>query len=327
MKANSFDLKRALLALAAFTLLMLLTTGCDDQPTEVEDYEPEPVLTAFLEATEAVEEVFLERVGDYDVAYQAADYGLDNAEIRLFPVIDAQGQPVDTAGMDTVLTFRDDPSRLGRYLPDRAYHAVPNVRYRIEVTRAADATFGEVNLWAETTVPDTFTLEVFQGDFNTPYPDVDGDTLRRTDEEILIRWTSAFDNVAYGSARQGGYQLGLQALTPKDQLVPLDPDWDPNDPDDEIEDGDKVRWNWTFTPDYQRQTTVAWIYFTWEGWHREVIQACSVEYYNYLFSALLTDDPNSSDNPEFNVQGGLGIFGAYSRQEFNVYVQRVAPLP
>jgi hypothetical protein len=300
------------LIVIASLMLALVFTGCDDTPSEYEDYEHEPVLTGFITVNEPVEEIFLDRVGVFTMYYSREANAISDAEIILFPVgPDAETNSIAPTNTDT-LYFVEDDSVNGRYVPvDPNYLPEGRVRYRIEARKASE----NVNVWAETTVPDTFSIQTFyQHDLTTPV-DFEGDTLRRTDDEFVVTWSE--------SATADGHVLGILALSPKDELVPLDPDWDPDDPDDEIDEEDKERYGYTIAPDYQSSITMAWFYFEWAGWTRLDVYASSYDYYNYIFSILTAF--GETDNPYSNINGGRGIFGAVAKNEFMIYMERALP--
>jgi len=292
--------------------LVILFTGCDDTPSEFGDYEAEPSLTAFIATGEPVEEIYLDRIGAFSAPYSRENNGISGAEIILYPVAaHAETESIDPTNPDS-LRFVEDENINGRYVPvDNDYRPEGRVRYRIEARKASE----DVYVWAETTVPDTFSIETFyQHDLVNPI-DLDGDTLRRTDDEFLVTWSE--------SATADGHVLNILALSPKDELIPLDPDWDPNDPDDEIDDEDKERFTYTIAPDYQSSITMAWFYFEWAGWTRLDVYASSDDYYQYVFSILTAF--GETDNPQSNVNGGRGIFGAVAKNSFMVYMERALP--
>jgi len=303
-------IRKFLLPILVLTMLILFT-ACDEEPTEFDDYEREPMLSAFIDNGSAVEEVFLERVGEFGKYYSPEIYGILDAEIIMFPLAaNPEFESVDPVNTDT-LRFIEDLDRNGRYVPvDTNYLPESMVRYRIEVRHPGQ----DINIWAETTVPDTFTMETYlRSDFENPV-DLDGDTLSRASEDMFVTWTE--------SATADGHVLGILALAPESELIPLDPDWDPNDPDDALEEEDYDRYNYTVAPDYQNSIHMTWFYFEWAGPTRLDIKASSKEYYRYIFSLLAS---NSNDNPEWNVHGGLGIFGATATNSFTIYMEKVEP--
>lgn len=297
------SLKIALMLMLAVTVMAL--TGCDDSPSEVEDYDPEPILTALLHTGEPVDHVILERVGGFYSYYDTNELGIVNASVKLFPVLEANGSEADTTGR--VCYFNDDPTRNGYYIPTGNYVPEAKVRYRIEVLKASE----DVEMWAETTVPDTFSLDIYQAG---QLVDVDGDTMNRAMPDMFWRWSEA--------EAAGGYQLGILALDDREDLVPLDPDFDPTD-EDQVEAYEEApKYSYTVAPDYQQSLTVSWFYFIWGGPTRIEVKACSDEYYDYYFSSLTLQ---GSENPLMNVHGGLGIFGATMTNSIEIYMEVLEP--
>ena len=283
------------LMLFMLLLALLIVLGCENTPSEVSDYNPEPVLTAFIENGIPVEEVIVERVGRFYNYYDATQQGISDVRVTLYPVLDADGSPADTAGR--VCYFEEDATRDGHYIPTSPYIPQPFVRYRV----TADHDGEKVHMSAETTVPDTLSIEVYQHGLPV---DVEGDTMRITDSELYFRWSD--------SEACGGYQLGILALNDREDLVPLDPEYDPTD-EDEVEMYEKTpSYGYTIAPDYQNSIFLTWLYFTWAGPTRIDVTACSKEYYEYVFTTLSLNE--NEYLPLTNVTGGIGIFGAVSQQ-------------
>jgi len=273
------------LLLVAFVVSSLVLSGCESTPTEVRDYDPEPVLTAYLVRGEPVHEVYLQRVAPLQGFYRPEDYGIVGAEMVLSRV----------DGTDS-LRFHDDPAERGHYLPDDSTW-VPQgtIRYRIE------ARFGDERLWAETVVPNGFDLDVL------PQP-VEGDTLTRDDPNILLQW-SASDSA-------GGYTFNIMSLADEDSLIPLDPDYDPEDAD---EDSLARSGGWMMRED-QRMLTIPWIMFYWTGPYRMSVMAVTKEYYDYSF-AWMRIASGIEMTPPTNIHGGIGIFAGLSRHQFEFYMK------
>ncbi|MFH1862772.1 MAG: DUF4249 family protein [bacterium] len=276
-----------------FALLTILT-GCDTEPTAIEDYTPEPILTAFLYAQEPVGEVYLERVGSYYAYYDPLNHGISDAEILLIQL--------DGAGSGDTLHFAESshPDSNGVYRPVQVHLAQPLAHYRIEAYKPAE----NLHLWAETVVPDTFALQV-----NYPImADTLRDTLDRTEENIYLQWTLVDSS--------GGYITNVTCLD--DSFIPLDPDFNPDE--DEIPE-DSSRWFFDITFEGYTEKSVAWILFQYEGWHRVELQAANEAYFAYFFSWLYMQQWQMT-SLEYNVQGGLGIFGGLARRGFYVYVEK-----
>lgn len=287
---------------------IVLIAGCDNIPTEVDDYEPEAALYAYLTNGEPLNSIYLERVSSIYGYYTRT--GIDDADINIYSL-----------SVSNPDTFRYQqhlhPDSLWIYVPDGDTLFPEGMqRYKLEVnTPQGD------HLWSEALVPARFdSVLVVDTLFIHPPTDTDYwmDTLQRTDPAIVIGW-SKVDSA-------GGYFGVVLAQTPKSELVPLDPDWDPNDPDQEIDTMEVNRIGWTFMRDDQRVTTIPWIAFQWEGRHEIQLLATSSDYYDYIFS-IFRGGPALGDRPQFNVNGGLGMFAGITRFSCHVWVERSTPLP
>lgn len=298
--------------LFATALLIPLTmglTGCDDDPSELEDYNPDPVLTAFLKNGQPVDSVMVEWVGSFHATYDPAQLGINDADVVLYPVLDPNGSAADSSGR--ALYFHHvGPG--GKYVPNDAnFIPEPLVRYAMRVTSP------DAEMYAETTMPDTFTTDVSQaGKPLTIDPvtnqliDSNGytlSTMTRSEEELFFRWSE--------SEGSGGYLLGIHATGDPDTIRPLDAEYDSTDAD-QVEFWEMMpKFVYTPAPDYQNAITLAWIYLNWTGPTDVLIQACSDDYYLYMFTSLTFQ---GADNIYSNVQGGYGIFGALTQQTVHI---------
>ncbi len=293
---------KSFVCLSLILFLTLLFSGCEDNPTELEDYDPEPVLSAFLENGEALEEIWLERVAPLEGVYDPLDHGITGADVRIF------------GGGDT-LRMVDDPQKPGRYVPETGMELIPRdwVEYRIEITTLQDEF-----LWAETVMPlklDTVAVVLADEEGNI-FPVTEGDALNRNMPNMFWMWET---DTAHGFIGQ------ITNLRDLDELVPLDPDWDPNDPDDELEIAQKGRHGFTIMRHDARVITIPWVFFRWEGPTLIELYSISDDYWQYLFTLMRTYQGLIA-NIHTNVHGGLGIFGARAGQGFEVYMKKVEPI-
>ncbi|KPL07067.1 hypothetical protein AMJ86_06055 [bacterium SM23_57] len=283
----------------ALLMLIFLASGCDKNPTEVEDYNPQPILSAFIYNGRMIDHIFLDRVAPLDGYYHPDDWFIFDADVMVYPVDNPE------AG-DTVRFREHHRIELGWfYLPkfNNYIYAQSRVRYRIEVRKPTE----NIDLWAETVVPDTIALTV-------PDHEVIDDTiwipLDWNDCPLRLEWTPA------DSA--GGYVLsticqnidpitGLHSLP----LVPLDPNFDYDEPPD-IQYLDVFRSN-VLSTDVPAQA------FNYVGLHKVMIQATSYDYVEYLeslFNAFET-------NPISNVHGGRGVFSGCSSRHVILTMKQV----
>ena len=294
------------------TFVILQFSGCENTPTEVANYQRQPILSAFLVNGQPFEEAWLERGAGMNDVYAMESAGIDDATMYI-------------SSLGDTLNLVPDPNVKGRYIPAAGENLIPQglQSYRIDAWTAAPR---NEHLWATSLVPGSIDengpMEVFlvSDDLQDTTEVAEGDTLNRTMNTMVWSWNDV-DSI-------GGFQGVIIAQTPREDLVPLDPDWeppaDPTDEDDDnyIEPFDRERARWTFMRHDQRQITIAWIFFGWEGPQKVQFNALSGAYYDYLFS-LIQSKFGAVDRPEYNINGGLGIFGAYSTHSINIYMERV----
>ncbi len=280
----------------AICFLMILS-GCESSPTEVEDYEPEPMLTAFLFNGEPVDSIVFEEVGDLEALYLPGQNAISGADIYVIALPE----------QDTL--FFNFDAGAGVYRPtNAAAWGVPqgNKQYRVEAHKPSE----DLYLWAETVIPETFSLTV------SPAPvgvDPEGiaflDTMTREDPNIEMEWTD--------SSPIGGYVIPVTCLN--EDYVPLDPDFDPIE-DDIPDDSSLVSFDLVLPNFNYRQ--LPWILFQYEGWHEIQVQAADPEYWLYFFSVFRLY-MGQVTNVEYNVNGGIGIVAGLARNKFKVYVEKV----
>ncbi len=285
-----------------FAFGLMLAGGCDNTPTETENYQPEPLLSAYIYNGEAVEEVWLEHVAPLYGFYTPENNGIPNSEITIFEV-----------GGDDTLHFQPDPAQptSGRYVPADGDELIPRSlrRYRIEVTTPQ----GEF-LWSESVMPDKMVnvgVVLVDEDGNVTQV-ADGDTLNRSMPNMYWGWETVDSS--------GGYQGIITTLVDIDSLEGLNPEWKPEDlPEMPVE---RIRSKWMTMRYDQQQIILPWLFFEWVGPHRIELYAISTEYYDYLRSVQMLNS-GMINHPQYNVTGGLGVFGTISKYSMNIYMERV----
>lgn len=297
----------------------LLIQSCDSAPTEVAHYNPEPIVTAYLSAGDTLKAVYLERVSPLKEFYTPR--GIPGSEVKIYEV-GAAGAYVDS------FFFEADPSNDWICKPVDKYLIPKNMtRYRLKVrTPAPHNEF----LYAETFVPAPIdqngNVEIF-----IPYEDGSrmtipsipfiSDTTDTTGIPVLNRsmpnmaWTWHDVDSSYG------FQGVLLALTQRDSLEMLDPEWGSSEADT-LEDYQRHRHGYDIYRYDQRRTDIYWIAFQWTGFHRVELRALSSSLNDYLFS-MFRFQQGLIEGPTSNIYGGLGIFGAYSRYTTHIYMRKV----
>ncbi len=294
-------------SIGIFLLLsaVLFTAGCDGTPTEAIDYKPEAAIYAYLTNGEPLTTIELESVSSIYGHYKRT--GIADTDMKIYSL-----------AVNSLDTFRfkqhSHPDTSWVYVPDGdTLYPIGKQRYKIEV-RTPQGDY----LWSEALIPAKFDSVLINDQlFINPPTDTDYwlDTLRRTDPAIVTGWGQV------DSA--GGYFGVVIAQTPKSELVPLSPKWDPDDPDDEIDTMNVNRIGWTFMRDDQRVTTIPWIAFQWQGPHEIQLLVTSHEYYEYIYSIERGGGgPGLGDLPQFNINGGLGMFAGITRFSCHVWVKK-----
>ncbi len=282
---------------------LFLFSGCEENPTEIEDYDPQPKLTAYLYNGIPVEEVILERIASLYSYYDPADHYIADAEIILFPL--------DNPSPGDTLFFVDSTATRGVYLPAPGQaDLIPQggARYRIEARKPSENLY----LWAETVVPDTFTLAV--NDTVILTKDTNPDTFLGT-----YSWNSPTIHFDWSKSDSTGCYVFNAICMEEDTLIHLDPDFELDDD----EDPDYVsQHSLNILMDYVFSMDALWIYFSWVGSHRIVFQACSPDYREYLFSIFRVQQGMMED-VIYNVHGGLGVFAGFCRVSFTMEMERV----
>jgi hypothetical protein len=189
------------------------------------------------------------------------------------------------------------PDSHGVYIPAAGESLTPQgkVRYRIEARKPAENLY----LWAETLVPDTFSMTL------TPYPLVN-DTIPTpldwSHPPMSLNWTLP-DSC-------NGFIISSLCLTPYDSLLPLDPQYDLDK-----EENPQVIGVLSLG---SNSIEIPWILFSWVGWHKIELQASGSDYLEYCQSILYTQNVD----PAFNIHGGIGMFAGLSRHRFYLYLKR-----
>ncbi len=305
-----------ILLIASFSFL-----GCDSEPDELQNYQAEPVLHAYLENDKTFGHIWLERVfTDIGNFYSPLDNGIDNAEIIIFPIRDDLNDlEITVTTADTVwYTVDDDTS--GLYRTTSPNIVQPGYRYRIEVTIGTGD--NAESMWAEETAPDNFEIT----DIECGYPDMmrfvdvvpddpfnlpdSFQTFTVEDEIMTFTWEDAWPYVSYDDEPMVGYVLNyITYMDPDSAIISIDPDYDYDDEDNELIWDEIDRAGWTISPDYYTSIDVIWLFFDFVAPHRLDVIAGSRGYYKYMF-AIIQGDQNPDQLPESNIQGtGFGCFG------------------
>lgn len=303
------------LPIFAIIVMLLNLIGCDNTPTEFISYNREPVLHSFIILGEPIEEIWIERVSPLLDPYSF--YNRSIPKIESSKIYITRTLPHETNSIDT-LYFKEDVLS-GRYIPaygddQETWIGESFVTYRIDVTTPSDE-----HLWAESLMPgpiEGFLVVLIDDSTQTVVDTVhDGDVMNRTMHNMYITWSKADSS--------HGFQGKIKCLEPRERLIPLDPDWDPNDEDDKIEENDKGRVGWgTFRWDV-KIFTMPWIFFQWAGATYVELYALPQSYYDYLYT-YQRNQQGLGVNIDYNIEGsGFGVFAAVSRKRIKIILTKV----
>ena len=295
-------------------IFIFVLAGCDENPTDIEDYEPEPMLSAYIYNGEPVTEVFLEWTDYFLGSYNRDDQAILAADIRVYPV-NADGT-LDSAN---VIQLMDDPATLGKYISTDMNQLIAGLEtYKIVV----NDTINGFELTSTTTVPGDFDLYILPPDSinfqlvpqtpNTLQLPNSTDSLTREAPQILLAWNPPDSNA--------GYIVNYICLVDTVDLVPLDPDFIIGE--DEVESEDKARFNLDFLLKDQDFYTMPWLIFNWVGTYEITFMATCFDYFNYVNYGMTVMMGQTLDLPT-NITGGQGIFGGLNRYTFKVTLKRI----
>jgi hypothetical protein len=304
-------------------VLALALSGCDSAGTA--DYVEQVVVSAFLETDAALPSVFLSRTGPINEPFDAAERAVTNAVVTV--------ERLSVSGT-VEATVAYTHTALGQYVPpDTAPVATGGTRYRLTV-RAP----GFETITAETTVPVANTL--IQG------PVASIRYLTGQGPEVTISTTSV-------GGRQAAYIASIQALAPFEfQRVTVDGETRyrsvPNPErfapvplvqrfaDCEVEAAGTLLCNedpsdgatgtspiineqsYEILPDGSALVRIPWIGFGFYGPARIELISLDAAMQDFVETQATqgggtTLSPGEIPNVTTNIQGGLGVFGAFAR--------------
>ncbi len=255
-------------------VLILFFAGCEESDSSF-TYEKKVVVTGLIEGGRSVDSIRLVYTGDPAKFYDPNDYAIPDAEVII------TGK--DIAFVDTL---KHDPSKPGRYYSaDTSNIIKPTHSYRLTV-RTTDGKF----LSAETTVPDTFHMT---------YSSLTDRTVIRYDPLAPVNkfeWSA--------SRLHGTYLPTISSLDSGAARIPRSffNDTTSNPPPDKI--GYRVG-----LPKEQTSTELPWIVLGYYGTTRFDVFAVDENYNNFL-NQFVAAQGGELREIRYNVQGGLGFFGA-----------------
>ena len=296
----------------------------------MEDYEPAPMLTAYLYNGEPVEEVYMQWTAPFEyhataynnaIPYNPDDYIITDAVIKIFAL--------DNPAVDILILTHDSEVPGHYYSEDDDWLPQGKQKYGVIVDYTGPNIYEDTvtfHLESTTIVPDHYDIHIFHpyipggSTIIPPMPDnslVIEPVMTRDDSSFFMYWNPAPDS-------GHGYIVNFITMVDSDSLVPLDPDFVIGE--DEIEEDEYWRFSIEFMPEDQLQYTMGWYYFNWEGLHQITFMAVSKEYHDYMLAGMNIMQGLDVDMPG-NIEGGEGIFGAACRYRMYIELERVENAP
>lgn len=339
-----FDLKsKALFFLAGLTLFW---SGCEPA-TDTGTYSERLVIFGNLKANRPIADtIYVSRSYNLQESYETVGKWIADAEVTV-------------SDGDTVIPLISVAGRPGRYVdyinPDRAYKIIPNRTYKLE------AAWGDYAVSAETTVPDSITLESIPGTEWTcqgqtvPVRAINLHEEVNTREKIELAlltnnfsalemdtvvyregecYTSSFASIPlllirWQSASEPGLiRLIVRALEDDHENAIVDTSLSANLFKGTMlvdEQGFLYRPNPKVYQLSQHVLHLSWMYFNYYGPHLIEVQVADQSYQDYYRGQPLGQPQNSYLLPEGNVTGGYGLFSSTNSCYFLVYVKKEEP--
>jgi len=268
--------------LYSLILISLAIVGCDESASSV-SYNKQIVVTGLIEAGRSVDTVKLVYTGEVDKVYTPAAYAITNAVVRIVGT--------DVAYIDTLV---HDPLNPGRYYSNDTTKIIQATKtYKLEIKTADGSSVSAV-----ATVPDTFSMI-----YSTI---VDNSTVHyNTGTPVnFFAWTP--------SRFHGTY---LPTVWSMDSAAPRIPKSFIKDTT-AFPTPEKISYR-IGLPKEQTYTELPWIFLTYFGKNRFEIYAVDENYTRFL-NQFAAAQGGELREIRYNVQGGLGVFGARTRAKGSI---------
>ncbi len=267
---------------------------------EQDDYVEQVFVESYMTALEPLPEVRISRTASAFEFYTFEDFALPNANVQIHLLNDAGiAEETFIYRMDTV----------GVYIPDGFddVRVLPMREYLLDIT----FTDREEHLRAKAFVPDTFRV----------VRSVRDTTTYQAFEQLEFDFS-----LSQYPGRQNIYIFSTLALDPENNDSP--PIW--NNFDDEppviASSGLINQDNYQVNPDNTITLTFPWIGIAYFGPNQITAYAVDDNIYDFLRSQSVqlggsTLSPGEIQNVFYNIEGGIGLFGAMSGASVQVYVK------
>ncbi|KPQ00659.1 MAG: lipoprotein of unknown function DUF4249 [Bacteroidetes bacterium HLUCCA01] len=287
------------------TLLLLIgvafIAGCDLYPQD--DYTEQYVVDGWLTAMEPLPEIRLTRTGEISTVFDINERGVADAMISV--------SEVDPVTGDTVWSQLYRHKDSGFYEPVNTIRIVqPNTRYDLDISTAR----GD-RITAKTVVPDTFSVISLNAD-RLPY---------QGPEQFELNLTRSVN-----PSRQSYYVFSAQILdTLNAELTPFYANFDDVDRSELfiVSSGIINESNSRQPGSDVVDLVYPWIGIAFYGSTRITAAAIDDNVYDFIRSAGTqlgggTQSPGEIENIISNVEGGIGLFGSYSKVSVTVDIEK-----
>ncbi|MCH8496172.1 MAG: DUF4249 domain-containing protein [Balneolales bacterium] len=281
-----------------FSTLTLLLSACDMYKQDA--YVQEYVVDSWLVAQNELPPINLSKTAPIDVVYNRSELGVTDASI-VVKEINANGSTNWVQVYQHVINGRYEPIDASRFVQ-------ANTRYELEVIVGLDNHL----ISAYTVVPDTFSILSLNHD-RLPY---------QGPEQFAVKLTSS-DNID----RQTYFVVSTETLDPQNaELTPFYANFDV-DRDElyRVSSGIFNESNQNQSGSGEIELVYPWIGIAYYGPNRIVIASIDDNAYDFIRSSSTqlgggTQSPGEIENLLYNVDGGIGIFGSYSKVTIDVIV-------
>ncbi len=267
-----------------------------------DEFEEEYFVEGYLIAGEPIGEFRLSTTAEFKEEYSFDNYAVRGGEMRVFE-LDENDNRVDTIPLN-------DSNLNGIYTTRSNYEVRPLKNYELEVVSPNEDT-----IRAFTTVPDTFRVDRTIRD----------EVTYQSNQQVEVDLTQS----TY-PGRQNIYIFSTEALSPEE--YPMTPLYETDDQEDreithQIRSNIITQGNYETNEDGTVTLAYPWLAVAWFGPNRVTAYAIDDNTYDFYRSQDVqlggnTQAPGQIENVIYNIEGGIGLFGAMAGASFEFYVNQ-----
>ncbi|MEX0610079.1 MAG: DUF4249 family protein [Balneolaceae bacterium] len=297
-------------ALIIFQILLLSLQSCEDYAQD--SYEEQFIVEAYLVAGRPLPNVSLFKtvIADEKFNYGQDSYGVNNAEVEIRLLSTGPFSEIET-----VYSFGFESK--GRYSTSNVHEVLPLRTYELRI-QFPDT---EDSIMAHTTVPDTFSI----------HPDLPDSIVYQSPERLQITL-----GVSKYPDRQSIFILNALGLNPKESMLtpfyqevfeskgkdPRDLGLFANNSTGIINEGSFVK-----NEDGSVRIEYPWSGFSYFEDNLLVANAIDDNLYDFVRSQTVqlggsSLSPGEIQNVIYNIEGGIGVFGALATDTAAIYLKR-----